>query len=412
MHHRRTTCRLCGAECLAPVLDLSPMPLANGFLRSPEEFAGERRFPLLVSLCERCGLVQTPDVITPETLFQEYPYLSGISATMAAHHRAAAAAVIERAELGPGDLVVEIASNDGSLLDAFRAAGLTTLGVEPARNIAARARSRGVDTVARFFDRALAAELLEARGPARAVLASNVLAHVDDPVDFLAGCRTLLGRGGLLVLEVPWVADLLAGLAWDTIYHEHLSYFSAGALLAGAGAAGLAVERIEHLPVHGGSLRVWATPAAPGQGHHDAALAWSARERAAGVGDARRWQRFSADADASRRALVGRLGELRASGARIAAYGAPAKGNTLLNWCRIGPELVEFTVDRSPLKVGRYTPGMHLPVRPVEALADGKPDHVLVLPWNLLDEIVQQEAGLRALGTRFLRPLPRVETVP
>jgi hypothetical protein len=412
-YHRRTTCRVCGAERLRPFQDLGPMPLANAFLSPGQGFQGERTYPLQVCLCAGCGLVQTPDVVDPEILFQSYPYLSGISSAMGAHFRACARRVVERLRLVPGDLVVEVASNDGTLLESFRAEGVRTLGVEPAVDVAERARRKGIETVARFFDVRLAEVLRAERGGARVVVANNVLAHVDEPVDFLSGCRALLdgGAGAAVVVEVPWLGDLVGGLEYDTIYHEHLCYFSVTALLRLFSEAGLAIDEVERLPVHGGSLRVWASPRKGSHAHGLQAMKWLEAEREEGLADFERLSRFAREAGESRQALVALLKSLRAGGASIAACGAPAKGNALLNACRIGPELVEYVVDKSPLKVGSLTPGMHLPVLPVSALEEKRPDYALLLAWNLQDEMREQHRGWLAKGGRFIVPIPRPEVL-
>lgn len=404
-YRRRTTCRICGSADLAVFLSLGPQPLANAFLRSAAETAAERQFPLDVALCEQCKLVQSPDVVDPELLFRDYVYRSGFSSSMTAHFAEYARGVVEELALGPADLVVEVASNDGTLLRKFQAHGVRVLGVEPARNLAAEARAAGVETVEPFFGAETGAQLRRERGPARAVVANNVLAHVDDLLGFLQGARALLADDGRLVVESPYLGPLLDHLEYDTVYHEHLSYLSIAPLLAACRVAELDVVRVDFTPVHGGSFRLHARPAT-GAGHAPAANALVERERAAGMLDLARYRRFAQDVADHRDRLVGFLRELRSAGKRIAAYGAPAKGNTLLNWCKIGPELVEFTVDRNPGKVGTLTPGMHLPVRPVEALLEARPDFVLVLPWNLVDEIVSQQAELVRAGTRFIVPIP------
>lgn len=413
-YRRRTTCRACDEERLQPFLDFSPMPLANAFLRTPADFHAERSYPLTVCLCAGCGLVQTPDLVAPEVLFREYVYVSGTSDTIAAHHRAYAKSVIERVGLVPTDLVVEIASNDGSLLACFRDEGVRVLGVEPAFNVAERARKRGIETVTRFFDAKLAGDLRASHGEARAVVANNVLAHVDRPVDFLRGCAKLLAEDGAVVVEVPYLGDLLLKLEYDTIYHEHLSYFSIGSLLRLFDAAGLAVTSVERVPVHGGSLRVTAAAkvAQVEDSQHDAkAIALGEEEQRSGLASLDRWKRFAEDVAANRTALVQALKDLKKQGAKVAAYGAPAKGNTLLNWCRIGTQLVEYTVDKSPLKVGSFTPGMHLPVLPAKTLLERRPDCVLVLAWNFMDEILEQQREVRELGAKFMRPIPKPEVV-
>ncbi|HTL06580.1 MAG TPA: class I SAM-dependent methyltransferase [Gemmatimonadales bacterium] len=406
LHRRRDSCRACGAGGLELFLDLGSQPLANAFLHSPAEFAGEPAFPLALYLCHDCGLVQLADVIAPEALFRNYIYVTGTSETMAAHNRAYAGTVAQWLGLGPGDLVVEAASNDGSLLACFQQQGSRVLGVEPALNLAELARGRGIPTEAVFFGPETAARLRAAHGPARAVLGNNVLAHVDDPRGFLAGARSLLADDGLVIVEVPYLGELLRRLEYDTVYHEHLSYFSISALLRLAGDAELRVVRIDQVPVHGGSLRLYAAPAIAGRDHAADVLAAAAAEREAGLTAPARWHRFAADVERHRTALRELLTRLQGEGRTLAAYGAPAKGNTLLNYCGIGVELLPYTVDRNPLKVGCFTPGMHLPVLPVESLPERRPDVLVVLAWNFAEEIMRQQRAHTERGGRFLLPLP------
>jgi len=420
-HRRRTTCRLCGSGGLELFLELGPQPLANAYPRSEAEFAGEPSFPLGVALCRDCSLVQTPDVIDPETLFRDYVYRTGASPAMSAHFREFAKEVVASQRLGRDDLVVEIASNDGTLLRHFKELGVRTLGIEPARNLAAESRAAGIETRDVFFDAAAAGRIRRSHGPASAVLANNVLAHVDDPVGFLAGARALLasdgggGAEGRLWVEVPWLLELEARLEYDTIYHEHLSCFGAATLARACEAAGLEVVSVERAAVHGGSLRLCARPAAPGaRAGRPADATLAARldeERAAGLLRIETWRRFAGRVEGHRARLVELLRGLRSAGRSIAAYGAPAKGSTLLNWCRIGPDLVDFTVDRNPGKVGRYTPGVHLPILPVDALLARQPDFVLLLAWNLADEIMAQQAEYARRGGRFILPVPEPRIV-
>lgn len=406
VHRKRTTCRACGGSRLRIFLSLGQMPLANAFLSGPEEFDGELRFPLDVYFCEKCTLVQLLDVIDPAVLFSHYVYVTGASETMLAHHRRYADAVADYLGLGPQDLVIEIASNDGTLLQQFQRRNIRTLGVEPARNLAEQARRDGVPTVDRFFDSELARELRANHGPAKAVIANNVLAHVDDPVDFLRGARELLGGDGLVLIEVPHLQELIARLEYDTIYHEHLCYFSAATLMRLAEEAGLAIVRLDRVPVHGGSLRIWAGLAERARGHGADARAIAEQERRLGLQELNRYERFAAEVERNRSRLVELLGSLRASGKTLAGYGAPAKGNTLLNYCGIGPELLPFTVDKNPMKVGRFTPGMHIPVLPVSALAERRPDYTLILAWNIAGEIAAQQDDYRRRGGQFLVPIP------
>ncbi len=404
--HRRD-CRGCGGTTLEKIIELGPQPLANSFLASEAEFAAERTYPLDLYFCGQCCLLQLLDVVDPDVMFRHYLYVTGTSTTIAAHNREYVSTLRDLLGLTGEDLVAEVASNDGSLLRCFRDIGTRTLGIEPARNLAASARASGIDTVNEFFSSNVGVELSAARGHARVVIGNNVLAHVDDPADFLDGCRRLVSADGLVTIEVPYVGELLERVEYDTVYHEHLSYFSVTSLLRLCERVGLWAVRIDRVPVHGGSLRLYLSRSAGA--HGDATRAMEAAERSSGgAADAARYRTFADDVRAHRTAVVGMLHDLKAGGARLAAYGAPAKGNTLLNYCKIGRNLLPFTVDKNPLKVGLYTPGMHIPVRPVEALLEGpdSPDTVLILAWNFADEIIGQQAAFRARGGRFIVPIP------
>ncbi len=411
MHRLRSDCRGCGGTRLARFLELGPQPLANSFPRHPSEFAAEQRYPLDLYRCERCSLVQLLDVIDAETLFRDYIYVTGTSETMARHFAGYARDVVRELSLGADDLVVEIASNDGSLLGFVKELGPRVLGVEPARNIAELARGRGVDTVAEFFCRELALSLRKERGAASAILANNVLAHVDQTRDFLAGAAELLADRGRLVTEFPYLEPMLEGLEYDTVYHEHLCYFSVLPLLPLFESAGLSVQRIDRVPVHGGSLRVWSARADVVPGHHESVLALAEDERRKGFGDARRFEAFAAAVRAHRAALRGLLEDLVAGGRSVAAHGASAKGNTLLNYCGIDGSLLRYIVDKSPLKVGRYTPGTHLPVLDVGQVTTQPPDHLLILAWNFAEEIMRQQGAFQRRGGRFVLPLPEPRIV-
>jgi hypothetical protein len=405
VHHRRSTCRICGSERLRLFLSLGPSPLANSFLSSPDDFASEASYPLDTAFCEDCALVQLMDVIDPGVLFRDYIYVTGTSDTIAAHNSGYAATLVDCLHMTSGDLVVEVASNDGSLLKAFQRHGVRTLGIEPATNIAAIARQQGVETVNTFFHSRTAAEVKQAYGPAKAVVANNVLAHVDDPVDFLKGAALLLEEGGMVVAEVPYAGEFVARMEYDTIYHEHLCYFSITALARLFEQAGLALARVDHVPVHGGSVRVYAQAA--GGGHAADAQAAIRQECGRGLTSAATYERFGSAVEEHRSAVVELLEGLRVDGHSVAGYGAPAKGNTLLNYCGIGTDLLPYTVDKNPLKVGKLTPGMHIPVLPVSTLLERQPDFVFILAWNFADEIIAQQREYQARGGRFIVPVPR-----
>jgi hypothetical protein len=278
--------------------------------------------------------------------------------------------------------------------------------VEPARNIAAIARRRGIATVEEFFDAEVGRQLRARSGPAKAVVANNVLAHVDDPAGFLQGMAALLDERGLAIIEVPYLAEMLERLEYDTVYHEHLSYFSVTALLRLFERGGLRVLQVDRVPVHGGSIRVYAGLSTTAAGHAEDVLALSEAERSAGLASLPRFRRFSADVAANRSALLAVLERLHAEGRALAAYGAPAKGNTLLNYCGIGPRLVRCAFDKSPHKVGRFTPGMHLPVLPAAAIESTAPEYLLLLAWNFAEEVMAQQAAFRARGGKFILPIP------
>jgi hypothetical protein len=403
-HRKRTYCRACGGTGLKLFLDLGRQPLANSFLRDASEFASEKSYPLDVYFCETCALVQLLDVIDPEILFRNYLYVTGTSETMASHNAAYARTVVDLLTLGPDDLVVEVASNDGSLLGQFKKFGVRTLGVEPARNLAETARNAGIETSDQFFHAEEARRIRETYGPAKAVIANNVLAHVDDTSGFLRGARDLIAPDGLVIFEVPYLIELLHRLEYDTIYHEHLCYFSVLALARLCESAGLGISRIDRVAVHGGSLRVYA---GTGAEHCAEAQQIQASERQEGLHTLKTYEDFATRVERHRRDLRAFLGDRHAAGRKFSAYGAPAKGNTLLNYCGIDTSIIPFTVDRNPLKIGLMTPGMHIPVRPVSALLEESPDEVLILAWNFADEIMRQQEAYRAQGGSFITPLPQ-----
>lgn len=407
VHSKRTTCRACGGRELELFLPLGDVALANSFLKSAQEFASERRFPLDVYFCKTCTLVQLLDVIDPEVLFRNYLYVTGTSDTIAVHNVGYAQAVVSALDLGAEDLVVEIASNDGSLLKRFQSHGVRTLGIEPARNIAERARADGIETLDRFFDARCAGDVRERFGPASAVIGNNVLAHVDEPVDFMRGMRRLLGERGLAVVEVPELAEFVERSEYDTVYHEHLSYFSVSSLMRVCEEADLCIVRVDRVPVHGGSIRVWSAPVERVGEHAASAREFAAQEHARGITSLARLHEFARDVEAQRAELLELLRRLKREGKSVAGYGAPAKGNTMLNYCGITPELLPYTVDKSPLKVGLVAPGSHIPVLPVSTLLERQPDYCLILAWNFADEIRRQQAEFERRGGRFIVPIPR-----
>jgi hypothetical protein len=406
VHVTQDTCRGCGQSDLRRFLSLGPQPLANAFLSNEDEFGSEQFFPLDVYFCNRCSLVQLLDIIDPSLLFRDYIYVTGTSDTIAAHNREYAKTVIDLLRLSNRDLVVEIASNDGSLLKQFKALGVKTLGIEPAVNIAQLARDSGIETVPEFFDSRLAEDLAENHGLANAVICNNVLAHVNDPGDFLAGGKRLLNGSGLMIIEVPYLGELLGRLEYDTVYHEHICYFSITALLHLCERAGLSIVRVDHVPVHGGSIRVYAGSREYYPHHANDVLSEATAEKATGLSDYSGYIDFANDVESNRDALLALLKDIKEQGKSIVGYGAPAKGNTLLNFCKIGTDLLPYTVDRSPHKVDLLTPGMHIPVLPVKTLLEKQPDYVLILAWNFAEEILRQQEEYRKRGGQFIVPIP------
>jgi len=404
-------CRSCQAPLAAVVIDLGPSPLSNALVDAAHAAEPEAVFPLRVFVCDRCWLVQLPAFESPERIFRDYAYFSSYSTTWLAHARAYAAEAVARLGLTPASAVVELASNDGYLLKEFQSRSIPVLGIEPARNVAAQAQAAGVPTLAEFFGAALARRLASEGRSADLVIANNVLAHVPDVNDFVAGIALALKLGGTATLEFPHVLRMLERAEFDTIYHEHFSYFSLRAAQRIFERHGLVVADVEELPTHGGSLRVWVRAAADVSRASDAVRRVLAHELDAGLESARGYASFAARADAVKRDLVGFLQEARRAGKRVAGYGAPAKATTLLNFCGIGPDLLEYTVDRSPHKQGRLIPGVRIPIAAPEAIFRTRPDFVVVLPWNLKDEIVEQMSGIRAWGGRFVVPIPALEVV-
>jgi SAM-dependent methyltransferase len=406
----RITCRFCGASLRDTFVDLGPQPLCEAFVAPEDVERMEPFYPLHVWVCRQCLLVQLPSYVDREEIFREYAYFSSFSDSWVEHARRYAEAMIARLDLGPTSSVVELASNDGYLLQHFVARGVPVLGIEPARNIAAVAEARGVPTLTEFFGRDLAEKLLDERGPADLVIGNNVLAQVPDLNDFMAGIATLLGPRGVATLEFPHVVRLIEGVQFDTIYHEHFSYFSLVTIVRIAAVQGLAVADVQELATHGGSLRVYLR-------HLDAASPSRAvdalleRERAGGYADVAGYAGFEERVREAKRSLLSFLIEARRAGRSVVGYGAPGKGNTLLNYCGIRTDLLDYTVDRNPYKHGRFTPGTRIPIHPPERLAETRPDVILILPWNLRDEIARQLAYTRDWGARLVVPIPTTTEV-
>jgi SAM-dependent methyltransferase len=392
--------------------DLGKSPLANSYLSDHQLGAMEPFYPLKALVCGACLLVQLEEFESPEAIFSDYAYFSSYSTSWLEHSKRLAEELIQRFGLGAADLVVELASNDGYLLRYFAERGVPVLGVEPAANVAASAGARGVPTRVEFFG-SESANALRAERPADVVLGLNVLAHVPDLNDFVAGIARLLAEDGVLVLEFPHLLRLIDDLQFDTIYHEHFSYFSFLAARRVLAHHGLEAFDVEELPTHGGSLRVYAGHAgrAP-EGVSPRVEDLARSESAAGIDSLGPHLAFAEAVKQEKRDILSFLIGLRREGMRIAGYGAPAKGNTLLNYCGVGRDFIEFTVDRNPEKQGRYLPGSEIPVRVPDALREARPDIVLILPWNLTEEIVEQHAYVREWGGHFAARTPRMALLP
>jgi SAM-dependent methyltransferase len=402
-------CRSCGRVGLAPVLSLGRTPLANALLREEDLTRSEPTYPLDLAFCPNCALVQITETINPEELFQDYVYFSSYSETMLAHARTLAERLCADRRLGAPSRVVEVASNDGYLLQHYVRRGVPVLGIEPARNVARAAEELGVPTLCEFFSRELAGRLATEGLRADVIHANNVLAHVPDLNGFVAGLAALLRPGGVAVVEVPHLCEMVDRCEFDTIYHEHLCSFSLTALDTLFRRHGLVVTDVERLAIHGGSLRVFATNAATTVGASvGELLEW---ERSWGVDRIGRYAAFGQRVERLAERLRDLLLGLKARGKRLAAYGASAKGGTLLNYLRLPPGTLDFVADRSPVKQGRYTPGTHLPIRPPSELLAARPDYVLLLTWNFADEILAQQAEYRAAGGTFIIPVPEPRLV-
>jgi SAM-dependent methyltransferase len=402
-------CRFCGAALQRTFVDLGRAPLSNAFLTAEQLRQMEPHYPLHVYVCEECLLVQLEEFATAENIFTDYLYFSSFSDLWLRHAEAYAARMTDELRLSAGSLVVEVASNDGYLLQYFHHRGVGVLGVEPAANVAMVAQAKGVPTDIAFFGEAAAQRLVDAGKAADLICANNVLAHVPDLNDFVAGFRILLKPAGIITVEFPDLLCLIAGRQIDTIYHEHFSYFSALVVDKVFARHGLRIFDVDRLPTHDGSLRIHACHAGNAARQRTGRFhALQADERAAGLAELTTYDRFAETAVDVKCQVLKFLIAARREGKLVAGYGAPAKGNTLLNYCGVGPELIRFTVDRSPHKQGRYLPGVQIPIFAPEHIIEVKPDYVFILPWNLEDEIVQQMAVVREWGGKFVVPIPHL----
>jgi SAM-dependent methyltransferase len=400
------TCRGCGASDLQIVLSLGKMPPSNALLTQDQLAEPETRYPLDLAFCPTCALAQITVSVDPAELFDEYAYFSSYSTTMLAHAEAIAVRMIEERHLRSGNLAMEIASNDGYLLQNYVRAGVPALGIDPARNVVVAAQERGVETLCEFFSEELAEELRGSGRRASALHANNVLAHVPDVNGVVRGIGRVLANDGIAVIETPYVRDLVERVEFDTIYHEHLFYYSLTALDRLFERNQVRIVDVERISIHGGSLRVFAVPAPTAPSPRPAVAAQLAEEARLGLATLDYFEGFADRVEVLKGQLLAMLGALKDQGHRIAAYGAAAKGTVLLNAFGIGTERIEFVADRSEYKQGRYMPGVHVPIVGPEALLAEMPDEVLLLAWNFADEILEQQAEYRRRGGRFIIPVP------
>lgn len=409
------TCRSCEHTELNPIISLGSTPLANALLTPQELSQPEESFSLDLVFCPNCTLVQITETVSPEKLFREYLYFSSFSDTVLQNAHDIAERTIQRCGLTSESLVVELASNDGYLLKNYKEQGIRVLGVEPARNIARLAEERGIPTESEFFDQTLAKQLRDRGDSADVIHANNVVAHVADLQGVVAGISLLLKPDGVAIIENHYVKDMIDHVEFDSIYHEHLCYYSVTSFRNLFARHGLTLVDVERLPIHGGSLRVYFQRAdGPRSLEGDGAARVNAvleEESAWGVGDFAFYRGFGEKIESLRQNLLACLKEIKSEGKHIAVYGASAKSTTLLNYFGIGSETLDYVVDRSTAKQGRFTPGTHLPIRSTEALLETQPEYVLLLTWNFADEILAQQGEYRRLGGKFIIPIPELKVV-
>ena len=403
-------CRFCGAPLRQTLVDLGLSPLCESYVSAADLDRMEPFYPLHVYVCERCLLAQLEEFVSPEEIFTEYAYFSSFADSWLEHSRRYAGMAVRRFGLGAGSLVVELASNDGYLLQYFVEKGVPVLGIEPARNVAKAATDKGIPTLVEFFGAGLAERLAAEGRRADLIIGNNVLAQVPALNDFVRGIEVLLKPGGVATLEFPHLFRLMDGNQFDTIYHEHFSYFSFLAVEKVFAAHGLTLFDVEELPTHGGSLRIYARRAADGSKPVGAAVARLRKsELAAGLDKMSAYDAFAGKVAETKRGILEFLIGVKRQGRTICGYGAPGKGNTLLNYCGIRTDFLDYTVDRNPFKQGKFTPGTRIPIFPPEKIRETRPDYVFILPWNFKDEIIRQLGYIRDWGGRFIVPIPEVK---
>lgn len=406
-------CRFCGESLSHIVIDLGMSPLANSYVNAEHMVGMEPFYPLRVYVCNQCLLVQLEEFESPEKIFSDYAYFSSYSDSFLFHAKGYVEAMVERFGLGPQHRVVEIASNDGYLLQYFLKKGIPVLGIEPAENVAQVAKEKGVPTHGAFFGETTACGLKDEGLDADLLIGNNVLAHVPELNDFVRGLKVLLKPEGVITMEFPHLMQLMLHNQFDTIYHEHFSYFSFFSVEQVFRKQGLAIFDVEELPTHGGSIRIYARHEKDfSKPITDRVGAMKNLEEKAGMKCLEYYLSFAQTVHATKRKLLTFLIEAKEKGKIVVGYGAPAKGNTLLNYCGIRTDFLEYTVDRSPYKQGLYLPGTHIPICSPDKIKETKPDYLLILPWNIKDEIIEQMAHIRAWGGKFVVPIPHLEVFP
>ncbi|GLZ28905.1 methyltransferase [Lentzea sp. NBRC 105346] len=406
-----TTCRLCGSTSMASVADLGATPPCELILTAEQLEEPEVTYPLHLRVCTECWLAQIPPLITPEETFTEYAYFSSYSTSWVEHAKRFVDGAVERLGLNADSFVVEVASNDGYLLQHVVARWIRCLGIEPSVNVGKAARDKGVPTVTDFLTPQTGAAVREQHGAADLVVANNVYAHIPDVIGFTQGLRALVADDGWVSIEVQHLLTLIELNQYDTIYHEHFQYYTVASAQRALATGGLTLVDVELVPTHGGSIRLWARPSEVAGEPSKAVLDVLAREKAAGLHELSGYAEFSARIAKVRRDLLAFLVTAASEGKTVVGYGAPGKGNTLLNHCGIRTDLLAYTVDRNPYKHGKYTPGMHIPVLHPDRIAEDEPDYVLVLPWNLRDELVEQLSYVADWGGQLVFPIPALEVV-
>ena len=410
--HQAGRCRFCGTPLAHTFVDLGMSPLSNAFIKPENYHAMEPFYPLHAYVCSSCFLVQLEEFESPQRIFSDYVYFSSYSESWLRHAKAYAEMMIRRFNFNASHQVIEIASNDGYLLRNFKERSIPVLGIEPAENVAQVARAAGIPTQAKFFGVKTARELAASGLQADLLLGNNVLAHVPDVNDFVAGMKIALKRDGVITMEFPHLLQLMANNQFDTIYHEHFSYFSFVTAERIFAQHGLTLFDVEELPTHGGSLRIYARHAEHDKPAESANVeSLRKREIGAGMTALATYEKFSENVRETKRKLLDFLIRAKREGKSVVGYGAPAKGNTLLNYCGIRTDFLDYTVDRSPHKQGLFLPGTRIPVHAPDRIRQTRPDYILILPWNIKDEVIEQMSHVREWGGKFVVPIPRVEVM-